>query len=421
MRVIADLHIHSKYSRATSREMNLQQLAYHARIKGLNLLGTGDFTHPKWLQEIKEKLHPINSGLYALSEQSTPLYMITGEVCTIYQWNRETKKIHHLILAPGIEEAEQLNDILKMYGDLEADGRPVFNDMTSPELVEIVMEVDFNFMVIPAHAWTPWFSLYGDRSGFDSIKECYQDQLKHIHAIETGLSSDPPMNWRVSELDNYRLISNSDAHSPWPYRLGREANIIEVNKVCYKEIIEAIKDKNSKKFKMTIEVNPAYGKYHYTGHRSCGICLHPREALKLGGICPVCRRPLTVGVLQRVELLADRPEGYIPKNATPYMHLIPLQELITIAYKFSNPNSKSVNEIYANLIQNIGSELKILMSTPIDEIAKLTNPLLATLIAKMRKGTLSYQPGYDGEYGKIIIDDKPEMREKQVQLTDFLP
>src|SRR5665647_2025740 len=289
--------------------MSISEIARFAQIKGLNLVGTGDFTHPQWLKEIKETLTPEpEANLLRIAGKPGSLvhFMLTTEVCTIFNYNNESKKVHHVILTPSLETADQLNDRLKRYGDLSSDGRPILN-MTAPQLVEEVMAISDENMVFPAHAWTPWFSVFGAFSGFDSIDDCYQDMTKHIFAIETGLSSDPAMNWRLSKLDRFTLLSNSDCHSFWPWRIGREANVFELEKFSYSEIIGAIRSKDSAKFKFTIETDPAYGKYHWTGHRNCNVSLSPQEARKLNNVCPVCGRRLTEGVEQRVEELADRP------------------------------------------------------------------------------------------------------------------
>ena len=277
MRVIADFHIHSRYSRATSEKMSIQEITRFAKMKGLNLLGTGDFTHPKWLEELKKDLIEIqDSNLYksAKNPASPVYYMITGEVATIFPFEGSVKKIHHVILTPSMETAEQINDRLTPYGNLATDGRPTLN-MTAPQLVEEIMQVSNENMVIPAHAWTPWFSLFGAFSGFNRMEDCYQDTTKHIYALETGLSSDPPMNWRLSSLDKYALVSNSDSHSHWPWRIGREANVFELEHVTYQNMVDAIRKKDPEHFKFTIETDPAYGKYHWTGHRNCKVSLSP--------------------------------------------------------------------------------------------------------------------------------------------------
>jgi len=373
---------------------------------------------------VSEKLEPLGNGLY---RYNGVLFVLTVEVSTIYEYGGKTRKIHHVILAPDFETVEQLNDIFRNWGSLESDGRPVFNSVTSPELVEAVSQVSSMVEVIPAHAWTPWFSLFGSRSGFNSLKECYQDMAGRIHALETGLSSDPPMNWRVSELDRITLLSNSDAHSPWPFRLGRELNVFNIENPSYTEIIETIRSGDPARLLYTIEVDPSYGKYHFDGHRNCGVSLHPRQAMARGNICPICGKPLTIGVLHRVEELADRPEGYIRKNAIPYKSLIPLQELIALI-KGSTPASARVGKIYMRLIEKFGSELNILLNAEISEIAQF-DPKLAKIILDMRIGKLKIIPGYDGVYGKLVLEDSEEHREvkedksyynRQSTLSDYI-
>jgi len=414
-RVFFDAHIHSMYSRATSKEMNLETLSRQAAAKGLNMLGTGDFTHPLWLRELKSKLKPVeDTGLY---EYGGILWMLTTEVATVYEKGGKVRKIHHLIHAPDFEVVEQINAELSKYGDLARDGRPMFSGLTSPELVEILMEISKDILVVPAHAWTSWWSVFGAFSGFNHIKECYEDQIKHIYAIETGLSSDPPMNWRVSWLDDYTLVSNSDAHSPWTWRLGRELNVFSLRKVSYWSIIEAIKQKDKSKFLFTVEVPPEYGKYHYTGHRGCGISLHPKEAMKLSNICPKCGRKLTIGVLQRVEELADRPEGYRPPDAIPFRYLLPLYEIISFATGVGTHYSKQVGDMVAMLVKKFGSELNVLLYAPYSEIKEAIGDKIANAIIAMRRGKFKIEPGYDGVYGRPVFGE--QLGEQQCTLLEF--
>ncbi|MEM2703864.1 MAG: endonuclease Q family protein, partial [Candidatus Bathyarchaeia archaeon] len=388
MRVIGDLHIHSKYSRATSANMNISEIVRFSQIKGLTLVGTGDFTHPKWLREIKEELVDFyETGLYKpASMMDTPVwFMITGEVSTVFTFNGETKKIHHVILTPSVEIAEQINDRLSKYGTLEADGRPTL-DMSAPHLVEEVMEISRDNMIFPAHAWTPWFSVFGAFSGFDRMEDCYQDMIKYIHALETGLSSNPPMNWRLSSLDKFTLLSNSDSHSSWPWRIGREANLFELENLTYWEVVGSIRRKDANILKLTIETDPAYGKYHWTGHRACGVSLPPEEAIKIGNICPVCHKRLTKGVEQRVEELADRPHGFRPPGSPGFLHLLPLSEVISAVIGANSPNSQKVWSIYNALISKFGNEYAVLMYAALDDIARVTNPLIAEAIIRVREG-----------------------------------
>lgn len=426
MRVIADLHIHSRYSRATSQKMCTEEIARFAKIKGLNLIGTGDFTHPKWLKELQETLvQESDTGLYKIARNAAPVhFMITTEVSTIFTYENEVKKIHHVILTPNIETAIQINDRLSKYGDLVADGRPTLN-MNAPLLVEEVMEASSENMVFPAHAWTPWFSIFGAFSGFNTVEECYQDMTKHIYALETGLSSDPPMNWRLSKLDRFVLVSNSDSHSFWPWRIGREANVFELENLSYREVIEAIRYKDETRFKLTIETDPAYGKYHWTGHRNCHVALSPQEALKLGNICPVCRRKLTKGVEQRVEELADRQTGFKPENAIGYMHLLPLSEIIVTVLNAGSPSTQKVWGVYNVLIENFGNEYAVLINAHAGALSKLVDKKIAEAIVNVREGHIKVIPGYDGVYGRLVLTDDfveksiPE-RVQQMSLTDFL-
>jgi len=416
-RVIADLHIHSKFSRATSERMDIDEITRFAQIKGLNLIGTGDFTHPEWFKLLKEKLIKApEEGLYTpIKNPNSPVrYMITGEVSTIFNVNNRVKKIHHLILTPSLETASQINDRLANYGDLSSDGRPVL-DMTAPHLVEEVMEVSSDNLVIPAHAWTPWFSLFGAFSGFDRIEECYQDMTKHIKALETGLSSDPPMNWRLSALDRFALVSNSDSHSFWPWRIGREANVFELEELTYHEVVDAISNKDPERFKFTIETNPAYGKYHWTGHRNCGISLPPEKAIELGNRCPVCGRNLTRGVEQRVEELADRPAGYRPEGVPGFMHLLPLSEIISTVLGVTFPGARKVWSIYNALISKFGDEYTVLMYASLDELKRCVNLEIADAIVRVREGRVKVIPGYDGVYGQIVFfnKDKDHLKEEE--------
>lgn len=427
MRVIADLHIHSRYSRATSEKMSVEEIARFAKIKGLNLVGTGDFTHPKWLEELRDVLIPkADTGLYKVSKisESPILFMITTEVSTIFNFENGTKKIHHVILAPSIEIAQQINDRLTKYGDLAADGRPTLN-MSAPHLVEEIMEVSKSNMVFPAHAWTPWFSIFGAFSGFDSVEDCYQDMTKHIHALETGLSSDPPMNWRLSKLDRFALVSNSDSHSCWPWRIGREANVFELNPLSYFEVVDAIRSKDSERFKFTIETDPAYGKYHWTGHRNCHVSLSPQEAIKFGNICPVCRRGLTKGVEQRVEELADRPPDFKPEKAISFMRLLPLSEIIASVLGADSPSTQKVWSIYNGLVEKFDNEYSVLINASKETLSAVVDDKVAEAIVRVREGDVKVEPGYDGVYGRLVFFDdssgKAESRRvQQMNLTSFM-
>jgi len=427
LRVVADLHIHSRFSRATSQNMNVTEISRFAKIKGLRLVGTGDFTHPKWFSELSNELaEDGDTGLYfAKGSPDSPVrYMITAEVCTIYNHEEKNRKIHHVIFASSLEEASQINDRLRKYGDLDVDGRPTL-DMTAAHLVEEVMAVSDMNEVIPAHVWTPWFSLFGAFSGFDTVEACYEDMTSRIHALETGLSSDPPMNWRLSSLDRYALVSNSDCHSHWPWRIGREANVFKLERLTYGEVVDSIRKKDPKRFKFTIETDPAYGKYHWTGHRNCGVSLPPSEAIKYGNRCPVCGRKLTRGVEQRIEELADRPAGYVPENAVGYIRLLPLSEIIAAVLGVSYPGSQKVWSVYNRLVKRFGDEYNVLIDAPHEEMCKVVDEKIAEAVVRVREGKARVIPGYDGVYGQLVIfeDEQKNMehpKPKQRSMSDFL-
>lgn len=385
--------------------MDLESIAHYAQLKGLNLVGTGDFTYPVWLKDLRNSfLEVSDTDLYQLKATSPAqmCFIITGEVSTVFYSENKARKIHHLILTPSLETAEQINDKIKANGDLEADGRPTLN-MSAAELVEKVMEVSRNNAVIPAHVWTPWYSLFGSINGFDRIEDCYEDMTRHIFALETGLSSDPPMNWRLSVLDRFALVSNSDSHSPYPHRLGREANIFQVERLSYGELIEAMRTKDAKRFKFTVETNPAYGKYHWTGHRNCGVSMPPSESVKLGGRCPVCHKPMTRGVDERVEKLADRSYGFRPEGAIDYVHLLPLQEVIGAALGVDNLTAPSVWKVFNSLVSAFGNEYSVLLNVPLESLEKVVESRIAQTIVKVRNDEIAVTPGYDGVYGEIKL------------------
>jgi uncharacterized protein (TIGR00375 family) len=409
--------------------MDIEEIARFARIKGLNLVGTGDFTHPKWLKELQETLTEESGiGLYSVAKNiDFPVhFMLTTEVSTIFTFESDVKKIHHVILTPSMETAIQINERIAKHGDLSVDGRPTLN-MSAPQLVEEVMEVSKDNMVFPAHAWTPWFSIFGAFSGFNSVEECYQDMTKYIYALETGLSSDPPMNWRLSKLDKFTLVSNSDSHSFWPWRMGREANVFELKSLSYWEVVDAIKSKDKARFKFTIETDPAYGKYHWTGHRNCNVSLSPKEAIKLGNVCPVCRKKLTKGVEQRVEELADRPAGFKPENAIGYMHLLPLSEIIATAVNMDSPSTQQVWGIYNKLVEKFGDEYSVLIDVPKEALTEAVDQKVAEAIVRVRDDRIRVIPGYDGVYGRPVIFEEEASTAKsvpekvqQLNLTDFM-
>jgi uncharacterized protein (TIGR00375 family) len=415
MKIFADLHIHSHYSRATSNKMNIENLERYAKVKGVNLLGTGDFTHPLWLKELKGNLREKN-GLFQYKDKEM-FFILQAEVSLIYN-DGKTRKIHNVILAPSFDIVDQINDFLKDYGKLAADGRPILTKIDCAELMERLMGISKDIVVVPAHIWTPWFSLFGSKSGFDRIEDCFKDQTKNIFALETGLSSDPEMNWRLSALDRFSLVSNSDCHSPWPTRLGRELNALDTT-MSYKDVINAIKSKDPKKFLYTIEVDPAYGKYHWDGHRQHDVVLEPKESMKYHNTCPVCGKELTIGVLHRVEELADRPEGYKPKNAIPFKKMIPLSELLASVFN-TQPFSKKVWNEAMKISNEFGSELNALLEAPEERLRLITHEKIVKMIIKNRKGNLKIQPGYDGVYGKLVLDNSSPIKQPQKRLDSFL-
>lgn len=395
MHTIADLHIHGRFSRACSKDLSIPNLEKYARLKGIHLLGTGDFTHPLWMQEIKKHLKESDDGF--LSTTSGYKFMWTTEISLVYTQDKG-RRIHLVVFAPNGEVVKQITDYLLTKGRIDYDGRPIFK-IPCPEFTEALKEIDEKIEIIPAHAWTPWFSLFGSKSGFDTIKECFLDQTKHIYAIETGLSSDPPMNWRLKQLDKYNLVSFSDSHSFWPWRLGREATVFEgdVNHLSYGDIINGIRTK--KGLKSTIEVDPNYGKYHIDGHRACGIVFEPSETKQHKGICPRCKRPLTIGVLGRAEDLADRPEGYVPKDHVPFTKLLPLHDIISSVIGVGLA-TKKVAGYYDSLTKD-HDEFSVLMQVPLQKLVDLVPLKIAQAIVAVREGKVTIDPGYDGIYGQI--------------------
>jgi uncharacterized protein (TIGR00375 family) len=422
---IADFHIHSKYSRATSKDCIPEMLELWARRKGLDLIGTGDFTHPAWREELKEKLVPSEEGLYALKddfrrednvsgENIKPRFIVSGEISSIYKKNGKVRKVHNLILLPSLEDSEALSHRLEAIGNLHSDGRPILG-LDSRDLLEITLEACHNAIFIPAHIWTPHFSVFGAYSGFDDIQECFEDLTSYIHALETGLSSDPPMNWRLSALDKFTLVSNSDAHSP--ANLAREANLFDTI-LSYPHISRALQNRDTKEFYGTLEFFPEEGKYHYDGHRNCKVCLKPADTRDAGGICSVCGGKITVGVLHRVEALADRSEGFVPPAAKHFESLIPLHEVIAASTGVTTASIK-VKEKYDDLIHDLGSELFILRQAQLGDIDLKAGPLVAEGIRRLRYGKVEVLPGYDGEFGKIKILDKAEIDRISGQLGFF--
>ena len=401
MNQIADLHIHSKYSRACSRDLDLPHIDDWCRRKGITIVGTGDFTHPRWFSEIKNQLVADRPGLYKLKGSASGVrFMMTTEISCIYTQGGKCRRLHLCVFASSMEAAEKITAVLNKRGfNLKSDGRPIIG-LSAKNLLDLVLNADEKSLVIPAHAWTPWFSIFGSKSGFDSIEECFEDLSPHIYAIETGLSSDPPMNWRWSALDKITLISNSDCHSP--ANLGREANLLKIDEkqLSYAEISRIIREQDRKKFLATLEFFPEEGKYHIDGHANCHYSATPDKAKKNKNLCPVCGKPLTLGVLHRVDDLADR-EKIEPEKHVPYKHLIPLQELIADSFGVKK-TSKKVMENYLNLT-NKQPEFTILLDLAEKQLVDLAGADIANNIIKMRNGQVEINPGYDGVFGVINV------------------
>ncbi|MCM8767439.1 MAG: endonuclease Q family protein [Candidatus Omnitrophica bacterium] len=403
---IADFHIHSKYSRATSKDMELDGLVKWAKYKGINLLGTGDITHFYWFYELKRNLK--ESERFGIYNYGGIDFILTGEVCNIFEKKGVIKKIHNIVFISSLEKVEKLNKNLERYGDLNADGRPILQ-LEAKELLKLIKDVDEFGFLVPAHIWTPHFSLFGSNSGFDDIEDCFEEVTDEIFALETGLSSDPEMNWRLSKLDRFSLISNSDAHSP--SRIGREANIF-FDKFDFKQLIDILKNKN---FNMTVEYFPEEGKYHYDGHRNCGVCFSPEQTRKNNYICPVCNRKVTVGVMHRVEELADRKPNEKPKKYVPFKKIVPLDQIIGSVMN-KEVSSQIVQKMYFEIINRIGSEFYILLDANEKEIEHKIETKVFEGIKKVRKGEVNIKPGYDGEFGKVEIPLDLNSKEEQQSL-----
>ena len=410
MKIIADLHIHSRFSMATSKEGTPENLDFWARKKGISLIGTGDFTHSVWREELKERFVSEGNGLYRLrdayvKEESRKFpgegtrFVVSGEISSIYKKNGKTRKVHNVILLPSLEAADAMAQRLEKIGNIHSDGRPILG-LDSHDLLEMMLDVCPEGILIPAHIWTPHFSVLGAKSGFDSVEECFEELAPYIHALETGLSSDPAMNWRISKLDRYQLVSNSDAHSP--SKLGREANLLDID-CSYEGLYRAIQ--TGEGLEGTVEFFPEEGKYHFDGHRKCGVSLSPVEAERLGGICPVCGKKLTMGVDHRVEQLADRAEGFVKKDGKKYESLVPLPEVISACMGYSTA-SKKVQGCFEQMIQTLGTEFDILRNVPSEDIKSCAGERIAEGIENVRTGNVKRIPGYDGEYGKIELFDE---------------
>jgi len=428
MKLVVDLHIHSFYSRATSKDLTFEHLYKWARIKGVNGVGTGDIAHPGWLKEMKDKLEPAEDGLFKLKNEfeknigkeipnacnGIVRFLIGGEISNIYKRYDIVRKNHNLVFAPSFEATEKLQAQLEKIGNIRSDGRPILG-LDARDLLEILLNIDPVAYLIPAHIWTPWFSLLGSKSGFDTVEECFGDLTQHIFALETGLSSDPPMNWRLSQLDKYTLVSNSDAHSP--QKLAREANVFNTE-LSYSSLFDALRKSDSEKFWGTIEFFPEEGKYHYDGHRKCGIRWDPKTTLANNFICSICGKPVTIGVLNRVETLADREEGEKPSRVHHFKSLIPLPEILAEVYQVGD-STKKVIENYDLMLSKLGPELSILQDIPLEDIKQVGGELLAEGIRRMRRGEVTLAGGYDGEYGVIKLFNEGERDKFGTQIGFF--
>ncbi|UCD87133.1 MAG: UvrD-helicase domain-containing protein, partial [Desulfobacterales bacterium] len=417
MEFIADLHIHSYLSRATAKNLNLEHLNLWAQLKGITVVGTGDFTHPQWFSELSQKLEPAEGGLFNLKPEhaaqtasmvptscrGTVRFILSGEVSSIYKKDGKTRKVHNVVFVPGLEFAEKLNQRLSRIGNIASDGRPILG-LDCKKLLEIVLETSEDAFLIPAHIWTPWFSVLGSKSGFDSLEECFEDLTPQIFAVETGLSSDPAMNWRVSSLDGYTLVSNSDAHSP--ANLGREANLFNTE-LSYSAVRDALTSGDPKRFLGTLEYFAEEGKYHFDGHRKCGVRLSPHETMKNKGRCPVCGKQVTIGVLYRVEELADRKAGEKPQMSHLYQSLLPLTDILSEVFQVG-AKSKKVADACRMLVESLGPEFEILRKTSIKVLEQKGPPLFAEAINRMRNKQVHIAPGYDGEFGTISLFDDEE-------------
>lgn len=415
--LITDLHIHSKYSRAVSQDMDLEHMSEWAAKKGIEIVGTSDFTHPEWFRELSTKLEQDSSGFYRLkNDEHQTLFLPATEISCIYSQGGRTRRIHIVVIAPDLSVVEKINAQLGWQGKLKSDGRPILG-MSAIDLVKIIFKASPDCIIIPAHIWTPWFSLFGSMSGFDTLTECFGEFADWIPAIETGLSSDPPMNWRLKQLDSKQIVSFSDAHSA--QNLGREATIFELEKVSFKNLSQALKSPDQKnKVDYTIEFYPEEGKYHWDGHRNCDVRWSPKETTQHKAICPKCQRKVTVGVMSRVEELADRPEGYDPGNRPGFKSLVPLPEIIGEALGVGK-NTKSVAAEYDNLIKAGQSEFNVLLNMTIEEIKAVTLPRVAEGIERVRQGKLHINPGYDGEFGTVNVFSDEEQKEPAGQNSLF--
>jgi len=418
----ADLHLHSHFSRATSKKLNLEYLSLWAQMKGIQVVGTGDFVHPGWLKELQTKLEPAEEGFFKLKSkyasvtkdelpkacQGEVRFLLSCEISNIYKRLDKVRKVHNLLFVPSFNAAKRIQAKLDDIGNICSDGRPILG-LDSRDLLEITLESDPLSYLIPAHIWTPWFSVMGSKSGFDKISDCYGDLSDHIFALETGLSSDPIMNWRLSQLDPYILVSNSDAHSP--SKLGRESTLYDTE-FSYPGIYHALSNKKNKGLVGTVEFFPEEGKYHYDGHRTCKTRMHPKDTKAHKGLCPMCGKAVTVGVMTRVEELADHEEGRKSPRWRPYYSLIPLPEIIADAMGIG-PNTKGVNTVFMNMLQHLGNETHILREASLEEIKKVAGSLIAEGIRRVRAGDVTIAAGYDGEFGTVKIFTEKERERKK--------
>lgn len=414
MRVITDLHLHSKWSRACSKQLTLRNIAATCERKGIQLVGTADMTHPAWRDEIIRELEPCDEQVFRLRESDSPTrFLLTTELSCIYKRDGRVRRVHHLVVLPTLVALDRLIHTFEQRGcNLKSDGRPILG-IDSEELLKIVLDADPRALFIPAHAWTPWFAVFGSQSGFDALEDCFGDLTKHVFAIETGLSSSPSMNWRLSKLDRVFLVSNSDAHSL--DKLGREANVFEMQTPSYNELYDLLRTHDTKRFLETIEFFPEEGKYHADGHRACGFFCNPRETKRLRGTCPRCGRPLTIGVLHRIDALADREEPLIrPVSAVPYRSIIPLAEIVSEILGTA-PASKRVQHVMNQLVTDGRTEFGILLDIPLSELTSVASPEMIEALRRMRAGQVHVQPGYDGKFGVVHVFDAQSQERKPTQ------
>lgn len=413
MRIVADLHVHSKYARATSGRCDVDGLSEGAKVKGISLIATGDFTHPIYFGELRSRLKGEAGGLFPYGGVH---FILSTEIAVSYDYNSKNRRMHHIVLAPSMETAAQINERLARYGNLREDGRPTLM-LSSAALAEELFSISDKIMLIPAHVWTPWFSVFGSRSGVDSIEEAFEGEASRIFALETGLSSDPEMNWTVSALDRYSLVSNSDAHSP--EKLGREANVFELEELSYAAVREAIRTR--KGFVKTYEFYPEEGKYHYDGHRDCKVVMAPSESMGRNNACPVCRKKLTVGVLHRVAELADRKPGFRPENAVPFQRIVPLATVISKALK-KPETSQLVKDECQRLVKYFGNEFAV-YEAPAEKLRLAAPGAISSAIISVNEGRVRWVPGHDGVFGELILDESAPLKDavdkKQKSLGDF--